>query len=390
MKILLYRYGSICEPDIADTFRSFGLEVLEETTEITNKNLTPSEQIRILHPILEQEHPLFVFSVNFFPAIAEICHVYKTFYLCWTVDCPVPELFSTAIQWDTNKIFLFDRAQYEYFHPYNEAGTFHLPLASKVSRFDHVISAITSDDTKRFHDDISFVGSLYSEKNPMHHLPNLPEYLLGYIQGIITASLKVPACHIAEELVTPELVSVLKKDTAFYAPTDAITDFDVYIAAHEYLGMQIAESTRIYTLNTLAKYFSVSLYTNSDTSPLKNVILHNTVDSLTEMPRVFHLSKINLNMTIPAIQTGLPLRIFDILGCGGFLITNYQEELPELFDIGVDLEAYTSIEELVEKCDFYLKHDDLRRRIAQNGYDKVKKQHSYENRIAEMLSHIVK
>lgn len=389
MKILLYRYGSICEPDIADTFRSFGLEVLEEVTEMTNKELTPSEQLHLLQPILEKEHPLFVFSINFFPAIAEICHIYKTFYLCWTVDCPVPELFYPAMQYDTCKIFLFDRAQYEYFHPHHENGTFYLPLAARTARFDQAIAGITPDDTLRFHDTISFVGSLYSEKNPMHHLTHIPEYLRGYLQGIVEASLKVPSCHFAAELMTPELVSVLKEDPGFYAPASTITDSDAYIAAHGYLEMQIAESTRIHTLNTLAKYFPVSLYTQSDTSALKNVSVHGAVESHTEMPLVFHLSKINLNMTIPPICTGLPLRIFDILGCGGFLITNYQEELPELFDIGVDLDAYTSIEELIEKCHFYLAHDDIRMKIAQNGYEKVKKQHSYENRIAEMLSHIV-
>ena len=46
--------------------------------------------------------------------------------------------------------------------------------------------------------------------------------------------------------------------------------------------------------------------------------------------------KIYLNMTIKPIQTGLPLRIFDIMGCGGFLMTNYQAELPEYFEIGTD------------------------------------------------------
>lgn len=389
MKILVYRYGSICEPDIIATFRSFGLEVIEESTEMVNKRLTPTEQLQAVQSILEAEHPLFVFSINFFPAIAEICHLYSTFYLCWTVDCPVLELFSTAIQYDTNKIFLFDRAQYEYFHPYNTTGTFHLPLASQVSRFDKVIQGITSQDVSRFHNDISFVGSLYSEKNPLHHLKSLPEYQQGYINGIVEASLQVTGCHFIESLVTPALLSALKKDPEFYLPASAITDSATYIAAHEYIGMQAAECTRIRTLNELAKHFSVTLYTQSDTSSLENVKVCSPIDSLIEMPRVFHLSKINLNMTIPAIQTGLPLRIFDILGCGGFLITNYQEELPELFEIGVDLEVYTCIEELIEKCDFYLRNDSIRQKIAENGYKKVQKQHSYETRIAEMLSHIV-
>ena len=90
-------------------------------------------------------------------------------------------------------------------------------------------------------------------------------------------------------------------------------------------------------------------------------------------------------MTIKSIQTGLPLRIFDILGCGGFLMTNYQAELPEYFEIGKDLEAYSSMDELIDKCTFYLEHDDIRKEIARNGYEKVKQHHTYPHRIAEML-----
>ena len=166
-------------------------------------------------------------------------------------------------------------------------------------------------------------------------------------------------------------------------------DISKFVAAHSYLGMQAAETERIRTLNTLAQYFNVELYTRSDTSDLRNVHIHNGVKTLTEMPKVFHLSKINLNMTIKPIQTGLPLRIFDIMGCGGFCMTNYQAEIPELFEIGMDLEAYSSLEELVNKCSYYLTHEDERRQIALNGYRKVKEYHGYVNRMVEMVKTVV-
>ena len=153
-------------------------------------------------------------------------------------------------------------------------------------------------------------------------------------------------------------------------------------------SMQIAETERARTLNTLAKYFKVDLFTRSDASALQGVCIHGGVESLTEMPKIFHLSKINLNMTIKPIQTGLPLRIFDILGCGGFLMTNYQTELPEYFDIGVDLEAYSCMEELVDKCAYYLGHEDERQQIAHNGYRKVCEQHTYIHRIQKMIGAI--
>ena len=129
----------------------------------------------------------------------------------------------------------------------------------------------------------------------------------------------------------------------------------------------------------------MDLYTGSDTTPLRGVRTHGRIESLYGMPKVFHLSKINLNMTIKPIQTGLPLRIFDIMGCGGFLMTNYQAELTEYFEIGRDLEAYSSLDELIDKCTYYLEHDEERAQIAIQGYEKVKQFHTYPLRIAEMI-----
>lgn len=386
MNILIYRYGSICEPDVIDAFQKIGLTVIEESTEITNKKLSSADRIRLVENTLKSEQILFVFSINFYPAIAEICSIYKTRYLCWTVDSPVPELFSESICRAANHIFLFDQAQYQYFSPYNPDGTHYLPLASCTERFDKVIATISDADKKNYQTDISFIGSLYNEKNPMRHLKNLPDYERGYIDALVEASLKIYGYNPVEDAVTDELATAIKSCSSdFYTLNNPVANPDRYIAAHSYIGMQIAETERVRTLNTLANYFTVDLFTGSDVSLLNGVRTHGSVSSLTEMPKIFHLSKINLNMTIKPIQTGLPLRIFDILGCGGFLMTNYQAELTEYFDIGVDLEAYSSMEELVDKCAYYLEHEDERKQIALNGYHKVCEQHTYIHRVKEMI-----
>ncbi len=386
MTILLYRYGSICEPDIIETFRRLNIDVIEETAEMTDKKLSPSKCVELISHAIETIHPVFIFSINFFPAIAEVCHIYKTLYLCWTVDSPILELFSNSIQYQTNRIFLFDKEQHKYFSRYNPNCIHHLPLAAASERFDRVISSITQEDKQKYCSDISFVGSLYTEKNPLHNITTLPDYASGYINGIVEASLKVYGYNFTEEILTEQIINSIKEaDTLFHYPGNSITDASHYIVAHQYIGMQIAETERIRTLNELGKSFHVDLYTRSDSSPLHGVHIHNGVKTLTEMPKIFHLSKINLNMTIKPIQTGLPLRIFDILGCGGFLMTNFQSELLDHFEIGVDLEAYTSLEELLDKCAYYLSHEDKRKQIAWNGYKKVKTCHSYQTRILELI-----
>ena len=205
------------------------------------------------------------------------------------------------------------------------------------------------------------------------------------------AQLRLYGCNIIESALTPQVTHEIKTAADhFYMPDNTFTNTDSFVAAHDYIGFKLAETERIRTLNLLAAYFNVTLYTRSDTSSLKNVQIKDGVQTLTEMPFVFADSKINLNITMRPIQTGLSLRVYDIMGCVGFLMTNFQSELTEYFTIGQDLEAYGSLEELVDKCTYYLSHEEERLAIAHNGYEKVRQFHTYDQRIAAMVREIGK
>ena len=136
---------------------------------------------------------------------------------------------------------------------------------------------------------------------------------------------------------------------------------------------------------------SEQLYSVSHVTPVTievmpgDFVLPNTDEFAREMPLIFNCSKINLNITAKSIRSGLPLRIFDVLGAGGFLITNYQSELPEIFSIGKDLVAYESPEHLKELCTYYLWHEDERLEIAHNGYETIAKYHTYDIRLLQII-----
>ena len=129
MKVLLYRYGSICEPDIIDGMKELGHDVLEITDEIYNKELSLSEIAKSVSTTLLSTPCDVVFTINFFPSISEVCRIIKIPYISWIVDSPVMELFSKPIQNDCNRIFLFDREQYREIEPLNPRHVFHFPLA---------------------------------------------------------------------------------------------------------------------------------------------------------------------------------------------------------------------------------------------------------------------
>ena len=139
------------------------------------------------------------------------------------------------------------------------------------------------------------------------------------------------------------------------------------------------------TLRNISENFRLDLYTLSDTSHFPKANCRGGADSITMMPKIFKCSKINLNMTNRPIKTGLPLRIFDIMGAGGFVLTNYQAEIPEIFEIGKDLAVYESQEDLLNQIGYYLEHDEERLEIAKRGQEKVKEYHSYAAKLNQIL-----
>lgn len=385
MEILFYRYNSICEPDILQVFTSFGITVHTEELEMHDKQASPREcAARVSKWILA--HPLaFVFSINFFPAVSYTCEKWKVPYVCWSVDSPVPELFSNALKNTYNRIFLFDKAQYDFFSPVNPDCIYYLPLTTNAKRWEKTVLDMTEDDYDAYGADVSFVGSLYTEKCKYDSL-SLSDHTRGFVDGLMEAQLKVFGCNFIPESLTEEVIREIEKaDPAFYKSDDVYADMSRYLVAHQYIGMKLAAVERERILTRLSTHFDVTLHTRSDASRLPKVHCKGGVNTLTEMPKVFQASKINLNMTMRPIETGLSLRIWDILGCGGFLLTNYQAEIPDYFEIGRDLETYESMEELEQKVRYYLSHEEERVEIAINGYEKVASCHTYEIRLAQML-----
>ena len=106
------------------------------------------------------------------------------------------------------------------------------------------------------------------------------------------------------------------------------------------------------------------------------------------MPEVFATSKININISLRSILTGIPLRVIDILGAGGFCLTNYQVELSEYFENGRELVWFESPEDLIDKTEYYLSHDDEREQIAANGLEAAKRLFSYDVLLPKVLSQV--
>ena len=73
------------------------------------------------------------------------------------------------------------------------------------------------------------------------------------------------------------------------------------------------------------------------------------------------------------------------LAAGGFLITNYQAEIAEYFEDGVDLVMAYTPEDMIQKTAYYLQHEDERKEIALNGQKKVFESFAYTKLLQDIL-----
>ncbi len=384
MKILFCRWNSICETGITNAIRRLGYDLIKfDKTPLSSDYDT--DYLHELADIVKSAPDIScVFSVNFQPIIARGCKVFKIPYLSWTVDCPSFMLYSDTISLPTNRIFLLDRMQTEKFLPLNPDNIFHMPLGCDIPTWDSI--RVTPDEHKMYDCDISFVGSLYSEKCKYNFIEkDLPDYVRGYVDGLINAQLNVYGYNFIEDSLTDEFTMEFKKYAGWHKLGEDYTEDVKGIIADTYIGYKCTEQERIRTLTAISGHFDMDLWTLSDTSMIPDIHNRGGADSSTMMPQIIKCSKINLNMTNRPIKTGLPLRIFDLMGAGGFVISNYQAEIPEHFIPDEDIVLYDNIPDLLDKIDYYLKHDDERRQIAKNGHDKVKEFHSYDVRLQEIF-----
>ncbi len=384
MKIYFYR-GSICEPDILDCFRRLEFSVTEDNMEREEKDFSDSQKINaVSERILEGQFDI-VFSINFFPWLSNVCEIVKVRYVALTVDSPVLELYTRELKNQWNRVFLFDRCQYEEFASLNPGHIFYLPLSANVQRAERVIRDAPNDKKRRYICDISFVGSTYQEKCPYNSI-ELPDRWRGYADGVVNAQLQVYGYNFIEDVLPEEFVEAFLESVPYLKrfPENYDMNYRALIAQH-YLSVKVGEQERLRALKRLSEKFSLDFYTGSDTSGMPKIHNCGLADSMEEMPLIFSQSRINLNITARSIRSGLSQRVFDVLSCGGFLITNYQQEIGDFFEIGRDLVVYDSMDNLEELCAYYLEHEEERREIAENGYRKVAMAHTHDIRLLQML-----
>lgn len=386
MNILILDWNSFAHEYVAEEFRNldctveyfpwpFGKENMRENMELCAK----------LKECLNNQEYDFAFSFNFFPVAAKTCNECGVKYVSWIYDMPYMLLYSKYTKLETNHIFFFDKALCMEFRKNGIENTYYMPLAAPVGYYD----SLRESAENKYISEISFVGSVYQEEQQdfYKYLKEMNHYTSGYLRAIMAAQKDLYGDFILEKLLDENILGELRRVCPIEKEEDE-WETDAWIYANYFLARKLTGEQRAEILNLIAGKYPVRLYTADKISGMDKVEICGPVDYVSEMPYVFKNTKINLNMTLRSIWTGIPLRAMDIMGCGGFLLTNYQADFLDYFEPGIDYVYYADNNDLMRKIDYYLTHEDERKSIAESGYRKVKMDHTYADRVQMIIEHI--
>ena len=398
MKILYFEWSSFGNEDIKDAFVELGHEliIMPFSRDYVNAD---KELEKTITDKLKAENADGSFSSNYYVPIANACHEAGVPYISWVYDSPHVMLYSYTVIYETNHIFVFDREQYEEFAHNNIKTVHYMPLASNPVRLRGLIEDNAQQELfekSRFYNraSIAFVGAMYDEEhNFFKRLNSISDYTRGYLEGIISVQKQIWSYNIIREMMREDIMDDMSKDLPMQPDKGSVAGRD-YLFSEYCINREITARERREYIAEIGKRFAISdgpaldLYTGNEALEIEGIQNHGPIDHYATAPFVYDRAKINLNISLRSIHSGIPLRAFEILGSGGFLLTNYQADFADCFVEGEDFVSFESCSDMLNKIEYYLSHDNERKEIAANGLRKTLNEHTYKNRIKLMLETI--
>ena len=384
--VLYYTWGELNKNDAINAFAGLGYRVTEFKSCHTKYDYDENNMHKLEKMIENMTDVSFVFSFNYFPDVSRVAQKKNIIYISWVYDCPHYTLESETLNNECNRVFIFDSELAAKYEMLGINTVQYMPLPARI-----ISNAFDGNGPASFMHDISFVGTMYDGDRDLYgQINSLPAMLKGKLDGYVMAQHLMYGCDLLGELINESSYFEIKKYVnnnlgAYYRECDK----EIFI---NIMKRRVTMLDRINALRLLGGLIDMGALPAKDIGlycekshpelPVKNM---GYADHETKLPQVLVGSRVNLNISLRSIDTGVPLRVMHILGAGGFCLTNYQSDLERHFENGRELVWYYNEDDLVEKIQYYLTNDREREEIARKGYEKAKECFSYSALLTEIM-----
>ena len=391
MKILYYDWDEFNGEDCRDAMRRLGHQVDTVRLELKGFDVTPEMESTLRYLINKSENGKryydFLYSFDYFPNLSVVCQKYGMPYVSWVFDCPHYTLDSHTANNDVNNIYVFDKMLCRYMQDRGVKTIDYSPLGVNDIRLRELCKQMDDETGGQiiYQHDVCFIGNLYdNEYNFYDQVQYLPYALKEYIDLVIQAQEKIFGHDLFtdDKAIRDTHIDELSKYIKFENSGKYEMDYERVI--RDILRKKVTVNERRNILTEMGKRFDTVLYTMPGAKPIDGVCNLGIAGYFDKMPRIFRRSKINLNITLRSILSGIPLRVLDILAAGGFLITTYTEEIADCFIDGEELVIAYTPDDMLQKTAYYLEHDEERKQIALKGQEKVFEKFAYTNLLSRI------
>lgn len=332
----------------------------------------------------------FAITHNFSVNVAKACHSLAIPYIAWLFDSPQVATYTEYAHYPECHIFSFDKVQLNRLTKRGITNLYYQPLAANTHYAAKV--SITEQDISKYSCDLSFIGQLYrnTSYDSLYKLFNNNER------------------DVVDKAITSKVFDWSPKSNIYDTFSDEfIHEIEHFIRHERYdcfdmdqkhlietiiLSPSIAQIERKQLLLQGQEICDIRLYTvERDMDNASSLLGANNVYPAVydeDLYKAYYSSKINLNVTLRSIESGVPQRIYDIMSVGGTVLSNYQAELSELFIPDKEVMLFESLDEYVDKVTYLLTHERNRIEIGINGYKRVSKEYNIKEALIKMIEKI--
>jgi spore maturation protein CgeB len=373
--------GTLFVDDLADSLLEAGYSCFTWDVEL----LSPKE----LAITAKRFEASLVVGINYTQGLAEACRDLGLPLLIWEIDPATDELTRCQPPAEHAHIFTYRRAQVPVFEAAGFPNASYLPLASNPAR--RFPADPEADGATHYKSSVAFVGASMRGQANLFGERLIAEYCLWRGGSPIEARAECSRALDAlrndhrEDFTTSRVEALL---------IDALPEFVAAMRGRPNKPAPVVLASEIVAADKRLSYvellgpLSIQVWGDNEwqAAERSGATYRGLAGHRFELGKIYSGATVNVDVGRLYQNDMVTMRVFDVMACRGFVLTERNDALLELFTEGVELDCYTSADELVEKVEYYCTHPDEARAIAARGHEALLARHTISGRVATMLA----
>jgi hypothetical protein len=332
---------------------------------------------------MRRVRPALFAAVNYTEGLAELCAEHRVKLVCWEIDPSTSALPPCRCPTDDAFVFTYRRAAVEEYRAAGFRNVEYLPLASDPEMRRPL--DLSSSDEARYRAPVSIVAASMVPEVPSHER----SFLRAWREH-----------HGGDERAEAEGARVLRRvldeqardDSSYRVPEIMERGWPDLVRAAgpgpARAAGEIAAALRRLACGRRLARFGVQVWGDAGWRQIEGggVEYRGLAGHEREISKIYCGSTVNVDVGRLYQTDIVTMRVFDAMACGGFVLAERSDDLGALFEVGVEVDCWSSPRELVAKVAHYLAHPEQARELARRGRDAVLQRHTIQARVEHMLS----